>query len=422
MSEIDINPNLHEKFSKKVRGFVEHNMEIIRDYFQSNGTISKPNESPSLLEDKPILYIRNATNENNFYLEIYNIAAVFRFENGFFHLIHHLNTIFSIFKNKYEGQPIDTKKRQLASLFKGIEEQDSEKINEIIGFNFEEDLLYDIKLGLDKLVKYFGLQNTQKYFESKVNIKKEVAEISLSGIVTGVEVGILSGSAIIGTAIGLGVGVIVGIVSLIFIKWNKPAPQRIGHQDGIDNNEVEKNIKQIEDLFNMIKFFYKNNYYKIKNVIIVAVDKSNENYNDFIIYGDNLKYLDALYNPKKETPGTNREYYDTCFELIHKYIKNYETMFLNHNANLEKQIKDDFEVLKGKKTLAELKYLLNQLILKEKELLKNQKDSISNALKEKEAKGKISESTISKSTSNSTEAKEINKKNINKKQLIELNK
>ena len=421
MSEININPNLHEQFSQKVRGFVEHNMQIIRDYFQSNGTISKPNESPFLSEDMPILYIRNPTNENNFYLEIYNIAAVFRFENGFFHLIHHLNTIFSIFNNRYEDQPIDTKKRQLVSLFKGIEEQDSEKINEIIGFYFEEDLLYDIKLGLDKLVKYFGLQNIQKYFESKVNYKKIVAKSSLPGIVTGVAVGILSGSLIIGTGIGLGVGIIIGIVSLISIKWNKPAPQRIDHQGGIDNNEVEKNIKKIEYLFTKIKFFYTNNYYKIANVIIVAVDKSNENYNDFIIYGDNLKYLDLLYNPKKETPGTNREYYDICFELIHKYINNYETMFQNHNANLEKQIKDDFEVLKGKKTLAELKYLLNQLILKEKEPLKNQKDSISNALKEKEAKGKISESTISFFTSNSTEAKEI-KKNIKKKQLLKLNK
>ena len=42
-------------------------------------------------------------------------------------------------------------------MFESIEEQDSQKIDEIIEFNFDEDQLYDIKLGLDKLVKYFGL-------------------------------------------------------------------------------------------------------------------------------------------------------------------------------------------------------------------------------------------------------------------------
>lgn len=84
MSEIDINPNLHKQFSQKVKGFVEHNMQIIRDYFQSNGTISKPNESPFLLEDMPILYIRNPTNENNFYLEIIILLLYLGLKMAFF--------------------------------------------------------------------------------------------------------------------------------------------------------------------------------------------------------------------------------------------------------------------------------------------------------------------------------------------------
>ena len=114
-------------------------------------------DNPSLSEDKQIQYIRYPTPENNFYLEIYNIAAVFRFDNGFFQLINNLNTILSIFNNKFKDKTEIEKKKNLVSLFESIEEQDSQKIDEIIEFNFDEDQLYDIKLGIDKLVKYFGL-------------------------------------------------------------------------------------------------------------------------------------------------------------------------------------------------------------------------------------------------------------------------
>lgn len=412
MSNIEINSNLHNEFTQKVIQFVDNNKDNIKNFFQSNGTISKANDNSSLLEDKPILYLRNPTENNNFYLEIYNIAAAFRFENSFFQMINHLNTIFGIFNNKYKDQPIDTKKRQLASLFEGIEEQDSQRIDEIIGFNFEEDFLYDIKLGLDKLVKYFGLQNIQMYYESKVDYKqvgKGIVVSSLSGIAIGAAVGIFSGSVCIGTGIGLGIGIIVGILSLLIIKWNKPASQ-----NGIDKNKVENNIKKIEDFFHTIKYFYTSNAYKNANVIIVAIDKSNENYNDFIMYGQNLKYLNGIDNPKRETPGTNREYYDTCFELTKKYINKYENMFTNKNPNLENEIKNDFKVLKGKMALSELKNLLNELISKEKEPLKNQGESISNSLKNNETIGGISESTTSISTLNYTETE----KHIKKKQPI----
>ena len=156
MGEInDTNLNLHNLFIEKVRNFVNENKDNIKKYFQLNGTISKPNNNSWLLEDKQILYIKNQTEQNNFYLEIYNIAATFRFDNGFFQLINQLNTIFSIFSNKYKDEEIEEKKRLFASLFESIEEQDTEKIDEIIGFSFDEDQLYNIKSGLYKLVNYF---------------------------------------------------------------------------------------------------------------------------------------------------------------------------------------------------------------------------------------------------------------------------
>ena len=415
MSEIiDINSNLHNIFSTKVQNFVKENKDNIKNYFQLNGTISKPNDNSSLLEDKQILYIRNPTEQNNFYLEIYNIAATFRFDNGFFQLINHLNTIVSIFNNKYKEEELEEKKKLFALLFESIEEQDSEKINEIIGFSFDDDQLYDIKSGLDKLVNYFGLENIQIYYESKVNIFGKtlaVTTTTLSGVISGVASGILAGSAIIGTGVGLGIGIIFGIVSYIFIKWNK---QRIEIQNGIDNNKVKNNIDKIEDLLYRIKSFYTNNYYKNINVIIVAIDKSKENYNDFVMYGENLEYLNAMDCPKKATPGTNMEYYDICFELMHKFINKYEYMFKNNRGNLEREIKNDFGILKCKKTLPELKNLLDQLKTEEKKPLKNLETSSSNSLLEKkESKDKIYDSHISISTSNShfTEIKESNNKN-----------
>ena len=415
MSEIiDINSNLHNIFSTKVQNFVKENKDNIKNYFQLNGTISKPNDNSSLLEDKQILYIRNPTEQNNFYLEIYNIAATFRFDNGFFQLINHLNTIVSIFNNKYKEEELEEKKKLFALLFESIEEQDSEKINEIIGFSFDDDQLYDIKSGLDKLVNYFGLENIQIYYESKVNIFGKtlaVTTTTLSGVISGVASGILAGSTIIGTGVGLGIGIIFGIVSYIFIKWNK---QRIEIQNGIDNNKVKNNIDKIEDLLYRIKSFYTNNYYKNINVIIVAIDKSKENYNDFVMYGENLKYLNAMDCPKKATPGTNMEYYDICFELMHKFINKYEYMFKNNRGNLEREIKNDFGILKCKKTLPELKNLLDQLKTEEKKPLKNLETSSSNSLLEKkESKDKIYDSQYSISTSNShfTEIKESNNKN-----------
>jgi hypothetical protein len=299
-------------------------------------------------------------------------------------------------------------------LFESIEEQDSEKIDEIIGFSFDDDQLYDIKSGLDKLVNYFGLENIQIYYESKVNIFGKtlaVTTTTLSGVISGVASGILAGSTIIGTGVGLGIGIIFGIVSYIFIKWNK---QRIEIQNGIDNNKVKNNIDKIEDLLYRIKSFYTNNYYKNINVIIVAIDKSKENYNDFVMYGENLKYLNAMDCPKKATPGTNMEYYDICFELMHKFINKYEYMFKNNRGNLEREIKNDFGILKCKKTLPELKNLLDQLKTEEKKPLKNLETSSSNSLLEKkESKDKIYDSQYSISTSNShfTEIKESNNKN-----------
>jgi hypothetical protein len=415
MSEIiDINSNLHNIFSTKVQNFVKENKDNIKNYFQLNGTISKPNDNSSLSEEKQILYIRNPTEQNNFYLEIYNIAATFRYDNGFFQLINHLNTIVSIFNNKYKEEELEEKKKLFALLFESIEEQDSEKINEIIGFSFDDDQLYDIKSGLDKLVNYFGLENIQIYYESKVNIFGKtlaVTTTTLSGVISGVASGILAGSTIIGTGVGLGIGIIFGIVSYIFIKWNK---QRIEIQNGIDNNKVKNNIDKIEDLLYRIKSFYTNNYYKNINVIIVAIDKSKENYNDFVMYGENLKYLNAMDCPKKATPGTNMEYYDICFELMHKFINKYEYMFKNNRGNLEREIKNDFGILKCKKTLPELKNLLDQLKTEEKKPLKNLETSSSNSLLEKkESKDKIYDSQYSISTSNShfTEIKESNNKN-----------
>lgn len=426
MSEIiDANSNLHDIFSQKVQIFVKENKDNIKNYFQLNGTISKPNDINScLLEDNQILYIRNPTEQNNFYLEIYNIAATFRFDNGFFQLINHLNTIVSIFYSKYKDKELEEKKRLLVLLFESIEEQDSEKIDEIIGFSFDEDQLYDIKSGLDKLIKYFGLENIQIYYESKINnVKKTLAATAttLSGIVSGVASGIFAGSVILGAGVGLGIGIIVGIVSFLFIKWTQPQPQRIEIQNGIDNNKIKNNIDKIKDFLYRIKYFYTNNYYKNKNVIIVAIDKSIENYNDFIMYGENLKYLNAMDCPKKATPGTNREYYDICFELMHKFINKYENMFENNIGNLEREIKNDFEILKCKKTLPELKSLLDQLKTEEKKPLKKLTTSSSNSLLEKkESKNQIYESQNSISTSNSQfiEIEKSNNKNKKKRQQI----
>jgi len=408
-----------------VQNFVKENKDNIKNYFELNRTISKPNDNnASLSEDNQILYIRNPTEQNNFYLEIYNIAATFRFDNGFFQLINHLNTIVSIFNNKYKDRELEEKKRLFALLFISIEEQDSEKINEIIGFSFDEDQLYDIKLGLDKLANYFGLENIQIYYESKINIMKPILAVTtttLSGIVSGVASGIFAGSLILGAGVGLGVGLIVGIVSYIFIKWTQPQPQRIMNQNSIDNNKVKNNIHKIEDLLNLIKSFYTNNYYKNINVIIVAIDKSKENNNDFIMYGEYLKYLNAMDCPKKATPGTNREYYDICFELMHKFINKYENMFKNNIGNLEREIKNDFEILKCKKTLPELRNLLAEIKAEEKKPLKKLAISSSNSLLEKkESKEKIYESQNSISTSNSqfTEIEKSNNKNKKKNQQM----
>jgi hypothetical protein len=106
---------LNDIFSQKVQNFVSSNKEIIKKYFESQGSIGKmDNENNSLLEDKQIVYIKNPSPEKNFYLEIYNIAAVFRFDNGFFQLINNLNTILSIFNNKYKDK---TEKEKIDNLF-----------------------------------------------------------------------------------------------------------------------------------------------------------------------------------------------------------------------------------------------------------------------------------------------------------------
>ena len=377
----DTNLNLHKILIRKVHNFIKENKDNIKNYFQLNGTISNiyNNNNSSLLKDKQILYIRNPTEQNNFYLEIYNISAAFRFDNGFFQLINQLNIIFSIFSNKYKDEEIEEKKRLFASLFESIEEQDTEKIDEIIGFSFDEDQLYNIKSGLDKLVNYFGLENIQIYYESKVNImSKSLAKTTttLSGIVSGVVSSIFEGTVFLGSGVGLGVDIIVGIVSLIFMEWNKPHPQRIEIQNGIDSIKVRNNINKIEDLLYQIKRFYTNNYNKYVNVIIFAIDKSKENNNDFIIYGENLIYLNIMDSPTLED---SREYYHICFELIHRFVNKYEYLVINNRVNLEKEIKNDFEILKYKKTLPELKNLLYKLKSEDKKRLKNLESS-SNSL------------------------------------------
>ena len=208
----------------------------------------------------------------------------------------------------------------------------------------------------------------------------------------------------IGAGIGLGVGIIIGITSQILMKWNKS--QRIEQQNGIDTNKVKIYMKKIEDLHYMVKSFYSNNYYKYANVIIIAIDKSNENYNDCIMYGKNLKYLNAADCPKKETPGTNREYYDICFELMHKFIEKYEKLFNTNKAVLGEEVTKDFENLKCKKTLRELKELLDELKPKQLKIVSTKSSKSSLNSTESYEKNYESKNTISEPT------KENNSKKI----------
>ena len=133
----------------------------IKNYFDSfEIEKNKPNNIPDLNVDRPI--IKNISPKENRYqlnIDIYNLPALFRVDNGLFFIVSQISIYLDKFKGKHSHLNEIELKQKFSLFFKSLLELNSTKINKLLELSITKDDLIEIKHGMEKLIDYFGTEN-----------------------------------------------------------------------------------------------------------------------------------------------------------------------------------------------------------------------------------------------------------------------
>ena len=198
----------------KAKEVINSKMNDIINFFNSSDvreTYPTEKNISCLNRDKPIIKkIYPDENVHKLYIEIYNFPAFFRTDNGLYTIVNEITIYLEIFFNKWKDQPELENKFNL--FIQCILQVDTKKFKELIGIDIQRSNLKKIKQGLEKIVRYFGIESFKEFYLGF----KTIGSITLLGGVLGLAAGLFSGITItIPLLAGLGCGIIIGVIGFI---------------------------------------------------------------------------------------------------------------------------------------------------------------------------------------------------------------
>lgn len=323
---------------------LEENKFKIKDYFDSfEIEKNKPNNIPDLNGDRPI--IKNISPKENRYqlnIDIYNLPALFRVDNGLFSIVSQISIYLDLFKGKYSHMNEIELKQRFSLFFKSLLELNSEEINKLINLKITKNDLIGIKHGMEKLIDYFGIENIN-YFVMKLVY---ISGFSVIGAIFGLSMSIV-GNVALSTSVlsGIGIGIIIGFIG--FVIWRESSNK-------LQKEKLEKSQKNIQKFFEEIKTISKDKFHN-KNLFIISIKKNKQNINDICLF----PWLIENYNSQNcpligahETADSNSDYYSTLIDGIEFYLEIYSQKiynYLNNNyqGNFINELKKDISFLKS---------------------------------------------------------------------------
>ena len=252
--------------------------------------------------------------ENDILIEIFNFPALFNLDFGFLHLLNHLQVLFNVFFDKNKDLETQEKKGKFFSFFTSLIDEDNETIENLTGVRYDDDKLYFLKNAMDLLISYFDLESVKTYYLSKSFIENNGSTNSK-----------LAGSIILGTAsliafgtffaginsslllIGGGIGILISIGLTAYFCYKKYKVNKGFSKIEEDEQKVKENMKFIEKFFDRMKVENEKEYKC--NVFIIAIDKTGDNYGDFIFQHYNLKGINSIDSPKLDNYTDNMSNY-----------------------------------------------------------------------------------------------------------------
>ena len=309
------NAKENDNLEKKVEEILDEKINKINEFIYNRSKFEKLSDAineKGTNRDNPIIYKINPNeNKYNLEIEIFNIPALLRKENGLITIINKIFIIFKYFSDKMKNINKDEYERKFSIFFKSILNCDANKFNELIGFNIQEKELTILKQGLEKIIRYFGIVNTEKYFNIYCSVGAGATAALVGFIAT-----YFKASLLFTAGIGIGIGIAIGLISyFIFKKFNDDERKML------ENNKII-----IEEFFNKIINF-KYNDFKMTNIFVIAIDKNKNQINNICLFPAHKGILNSYYFPTiggNDNGESNSKYYEILLKGIECYIKHYK--------------------------------------------------------------------------------------------------
>ena len=122
----------------------EKEQEIITFFNMYQQESKKPNNMEILTADNPIIKTYNPSeNKYNIYMEIFNMPALFKLDNGFFIIINKISILFDLFFTKINEKPLSEKEinDKFIEFYQSMLEANTKKIKDFIKEDIAEDEL-----------------------------------------------------------------------------------------------------------------------------------------------------------------------------------------------------------------------------------------------------------------------------------------
>ena len=293
-------------------------------------------------------------NKQKIYLEIFNIPALFKENQGFIFTINKLSIYIFEFKKKYDKE--NTTKKEINEKFeeflKAIIEVKVEKINKILDVKIDKKDLIKLKQGIEKLYQYFGPDTVKSYYNKIIGVGFFGLKGTMAGVLHAISSGFsISGiviSAAVGCAAGLGFAIVIGLIGYWIYEYYKKIK---------DNNNILSNSEYINKFFEEIEGF-KVESLNDNNLLVLALN-NDINKREIAIFPYNLDKINnsicPIIGPNADSSSNSFMYYtylDATEFFIDKYSKKIkEESYYTIIQELEK----DFEFLTTK-TVAEISY------------------------------------------------------------------
>ena len=287
----------------KIKEFIEKRYISVQE--------SVPNNEEGAYKDKPIIY-KIYPNDNKYRLniDIFNFPALLRKENGFFTIVNKISIIFKYFSDKMKNISKDEYERNFPIFFKSILNCDVNKFNELIGTKVQEEELNNLKQGLEKIIRYFGIENTEK----TLNILNSLG-IGIFSTLTAIPISFIA-SILSSACIGLGIGIAIGFVSFyLFTKFND------GQKKMFENNKII-----LENFFEEIKTFNFDTFNNC-NIFVIAIDKNGNQIKDICLFPGIMGNLNPFDFPTiggSDNGESNLKYYEDLLKGTQYFIENYQ--------------------------------------------------------------------------------------------------